>query len=141
MKLENLKIKHETDKAYLLEKEGVKFWIAKSWVFADGTLNKMAFKVFNEAKKNDEKVRKEAEEKPRAKELNIAPLLEKGRSIASEKESLDAMQTKWLKELTRLVSLLFAHTKKRDANNQIYAVDVWDHIQKALQTENINLKT
>ena len=39
----------ETKKAYLIEKEGVDFWVQKRWVREDGTLTKAGEKAYNEA--------------------------------------------------------------------------------------------
>ena len=41
---------HETKKAVLLEKEGIKFWIQKRWLKADGSLTPAGEKSFKEAK-------------------------------------------------------------------------------------------
>lgn len=39
----------ETEKAYLIEKDGVDFWVQKRWVREDGTLTKAGEKSYNEA--------------------------------------------------------------------------------------------
>ncbi|MEM7175908.1 MAG: hypothetical protein AAF443_08320 [Chlamydiota bacterium] len=133
--MKKFEIVHETEKAYLIKKEGIKFWICKAWLLPSGELNEGAKKAFEKAKKEDMSAREAAKKTESIQSIDINSVLEQERSIAREKASLDIQRTVWLNELTKLVSLLFAHTKRADPSNQIYAIDVWGRIEKAMKTK------
>ena len=131
MDKKDYKIKYETEKALRIERDGSTFWIPKTWLNENGELSELALRAYQKAKKRDEKSRESAK-KVHINEINVNELAE----MIHQSAKLSSVKLIWLKELTALVALLFSHQNMRDPSNQVYAIDVWNHIKNHLNQEN-----